>query len=99
MFGDCPGEKKILEADKRSLKIITIDQLTNLILEDLILEDLTSADYPNSVSAVLDAKRIQVQHHPQSSVQHEHANAGAVMDTSTGQEDDAVTAGAGHSDG
>jgi hypothetical protein len=81
------------------LKIITIDQLNNLILGDLILEDLTSADYPSSVSAVLDAERIQVQRHPQSSVQHEHANAGAAVDTSTGQDNDAVTAGAGHSDG
>ncbi len=99
VVGDCPGKKKIMEADKRSLKIITIDQLNDLILGDLIWEDLTPADYPSSVSAVLDAKRIQVQRHPQSSVQHEQANAGAAVDTSTGQKYDAVTAGAGHSNG
>ena len=55
VVGDCSGKKKILEADKRSLKIITIYQLNNLILGDLILEDLTPADYPSSVSVVLDA--------------------------------------------
>ena len=99
VIGDCPGEKKILEAAKRSLKIITLDQLNTLILGDLILEDLTPADYPSSVSTVLDAKRIQVQRHPQSSIQHEQANAGTAMDTSTGQEDNAITMGAGHSNG
>jgi BRCT domain type II-containing protein len=73
VVGDCPGVKKILEAHKHSLKIINIDQLNELILGDLTLEDLTSADYPNSVYAVSDAEKIQVQRHPQSSVQHEQA--------------------------
>ncbi len=64
VVGDCLGKKKILEAAKRSLKIITFDQLSTLILGDLILEDLTPADYPSSVSVVLHDKRIQVQRHP-----------------------------------
>ncbi len=99
LVGDCPGTKKILEAHNRSLKIITIDQLNNLILGDLTLEDLTSADYPNSVYAVLDAEKIQVQRHPQSPVQHEQAQDGTPVETSIGQEDDADKAGDGHSNG
>ncbi len=99
VVGDCPGVKKILEAHNRSLKIINIDQLKNLILGDLTLEDLTSADYPNSVYAVLDAEKIQVQHHPQSSVQHEQAHKGTLGETSLGQVDNADKAGDGHSNG
>ena len=93
VVGDRPGVKKILEAHNRSLKIITIDQLKNLILGDLTLEDLTSADYPNSVYTVLDAKKIQVQCYPQSSVQHEQAQEGTAVETSIGQVDDADKAG------
>ena len=99
VVGDCLGVKKILEAHNRSLKIINIDQLKNLILGDLTLEDLTSADYPNSVYAVLDAKKIQVQRHPQSSVHYEQANKGTPGETSLGQVDDADKAGDGHSNG
>ncbi len=99
VVGDCPGAKKILEAHNRSLKIINIDHLHDLILGDLTLEDLTSADYPNSVYAVLDAEKIQVQRHPQSSVQHEQAHEGTPGETSLGQVDDADKAGDGHSNG
>ena len=53
--GESPGPKKIVEAHIRSLKIITLEQLNALILGDLTLEDLTSADYPNSAYAVLNA--------------------------------------------
>ena len=91
--------KKILEAHNPFLKIININQLNDLILGDLTLEDLTSADYPNSVYAVLDAKKIQVQRHPQSSVQHEQAQEGTPGETSLGQVDDADKAGDGHSNG
>jgi hypothetical protein len=99
VVGDCPGVKKILEAHNPSLKIINIDQLNDLILGDLTLDDLTSADYPNSVYAVLDAKKIQVQRHPQSSVQHKQANKGTPGETSLGQVDNADKAGDGHSNG
>ncbi len=99
VVGDSPGVKKILEAHNRSLKIITIDQLNNLILGDSTLKDLTSADYPNSVYAVLDAEKIQVQCHPQSSVQHEQAQEGTPGETSLGQVDNADKAGDGHSNG
>jgi hypothetical protein len=99
VVGDCPGVKKILEAHNRSLKIININQRNDLILGDLTLEDLTSADYPNSVYAVLDAEKIQVQHHPQSSVQHEQAQEGTPGEISLGQVDEADKAGDGHSNG
>ena len=99
VVGEYPGKKKIQEAHKRSMKIITIDQFNDLILGDYILEDLISADYPSSVNAVLDAKKIQVQCHPQLSVQHEQAQEGTARDSPTGHEDKAATAGVGHSNG
>ena len=92
-----PGEKKIQEAHKRSMKIITINHLNDLILGDYTLEDLTSADYPSSANAVLDVEKIQVQLHPQSSVQHEQAQGGTARDSPPGHEDEAATAGVGHS--
>ena len=82
------------------MRIITLEQLNLLILGDLILEDLTTADYPDSVSAVLEAENIQVQRQPQSSHPIEQAEAGsAVATATTGQEDDAVEAEVGHTDG
>ena len=79
------------------MKIITIDHLNDLILGDFTLEDLTPADYPSSVNVVLDAKKIQVQCHPQSSVQQEQAQEGTARDSPIGHED--VAAGVGHSNG
>jgi len=66
------------------------------------LEDLTSADYPSTAkaNAVLDAKKIQGQRHPQLSVQHEQAQEGtAGIHSPTGHEDKAATAGVDHSNG
>ncbi len=97
VVGEYPGKKKIQVAHKRSMKIITIDHLNNLILGDCTLEDLTSADYPSSANAVLDAEKIQVQRHPQLSVQHEQAQEGTARDSPPGHEDEAATAGVGHS--
>jgi hypothetical protein len=99
VVGDTPGPKKVLEAHNRSMKIITLAQVNDLILGDLILEDLTSADYPESVYAVLDAEKIQVQRHPHSSVSQEQAQEGTAMEPFQRQEDDATTAGDGHTDG
>ncbi len=73
--------------------------MNDLILGDLILEDLTSADYPESVYAVLDAEKIQVQCHPHSSVSQEQARDGTAAEPSQRQEDDAKMAGDGHTDG
>jgi len=99
VIGNAPGPKKVIEAHNRSLKIITLEQVNDLILGDLILEDLTSADYTESVYAVLDAKKIQVQHHPHSSVSQEQAQDGTVGEPPQRQEDDAKTAEDGHTDG
>ena len=99
VVGDSPGPKKVIEAHNRSMKIITLAQVNDLILGDLILEDLTSADYPESVYAVLDAEKIQVQRHPQLSVSQEQAQEGTAMEPFQRQEDDATTAGDGHTDG
>jgi BRCT domain type II-containing protein len=99
MTGDSPGPKKVIEAHNRSLKIITLDQVNALILGDLILEDLTSADYPDSAYAVLDAEKIQVQRHPHSSVTQAQAQDGTAGSITSGQVDDAVMAGDGHTDG
>ena len=99
VIGDAPGPKKVIEAHNRSLKIITLAQANNLILGDLILEDLTSADYPESVYAVLDAKKIQVQRHPHFSVSQEQAQDGTVAEPPQRQKDNAKTAEDGHTDG
>ena len=99
VVGDSPGPKKVIEAHNRSMKIITLAQVNDLILGDLILEDLTSADYPESVYAVLDAEKIQVQRHPQLSVSQEQAQEDTAMEPFQRQEDDATTAGDGHTDG
>jgi hypothetical protein len=81
------------------MKIITLAQLNDLILGDLILEDLTSADYPESVYAVLDAEKIQVQRHPHSSVPQEQAQDGTAAELPQRQGDDAEKAGDGHTNG
>ncbi len=99
VVGDAPGPKKVIEAHNRSMKIITLEQLNNLILGDIILEDLTSADYPKSAYAVLDAANIQVQRHPHSSVSQEQAHEGTAEETLQGQDGDAEMAGNGHTNG
>ncbi len=81
------------------MRIITLEQLNGLILGDITLEDLTSADYPESAYAVLDAEKIQVQRHPHSSVSHEQAQEGTAEKALQGHEVDAVMAGDGHTDG
>ena len=99
VVGDAPGPKKIIEAHNRAMRIITLEQLNDLILGDITLEDLTSADYPESAYAVLDAEKIQVQRHPHSSVSHEQAQEGTAEEALQGHEVDAVMAGDGHTDG
>jgi hypothetical protein len=54
------------------------------VFVDIILENLTSADYPESAYAVLDAKKIQVQCHPHSSVSQEQAHEGTAEETLQG---------------
>ena len=99
IIGNAPGPKKVIEAHNQSMKIITLAQVNNLVLGDLNLEDLTSADYPESVYAVLDAEKIQVQRDPHSSVSQEQTQDGTAAEPPQRQEDDAKTAGDGHTDG
>ncbi len=81
------------------MKIITLEQLNDLILGDITLEDLTSADYPESAYAVLDAKKIQVQRHPHLSVSHAQAQEGTAGETLQGHDVDDEMAGDGHTNG
>jgi BRCT domain type II-containing protein len=99
MTRENPGKKKVVEAHEKRLKIINIEQMNGLLLGDFTLDDLTISDYPKVVTTVLDAEKAQVQHHPQSSVQQEQAQDGTAGNFIPGQEDDAVSAGAGHSNG
>jgi hypothetical protein len=99
VIGDAPGPTKVIEAHNRSMKIITLAQVNDLILGDLILEDLTSADCPESVYAVLDAEKIQVQCHPHSSVSQKQAQEGTAAEPFQRQENDATMGGDGHTDG
>ena len=66
--GENPGKKKAVKAHEKQLKIINIKQMNGLIFGDFTLDDLTISNYPEVVTMVLDAKKIQVQCHPQSSV-------------------------------
>jgi BRCT domain type II-containing protein len=66
--GENPGKKKVVEAHDKQLKIINMKQMNGLILGDFTRDDLTISNYPKVVTTVLDAKKIQVQCHPQSSV-------------------------------
>ena len=97
--GDNPGKKKVVKAHEKQLEIINIKQMNGLILGDFTLDDLTISNYPEVVTMVLDAKKVQVQRHPQSSVQQEQAQDGTTENFIPGQEDDTVSAGAGHSNG
>jgi hypothetical protein len=99
VMGENPGKKKALEAHKKLLKIINIEQMICHISGDFILDDITTSDYPNVATAVLDTKKIQVQCHPQSSVHQEQTQDGTAGNSIPGQEDDAALAGAGHSNG
>jgi BRCT domain type II-containing protein len=99
VIGNAPGPKKVIEAHNQSMKIITLAQLNNLILGDLTLDDLTSADYPESVYAVLDTEKIQVQHHPHLSVSQEQAQDGTAAELPQRQEDDVDMAEDGQNNG
>ena len=99
VVGESPGPKKVLEAIQRDIPIITLAQINDLILGDLTLEDLASADLPESAQVVLDAEKLQVQRHPTSSVPQEQAKEGIAGESTPGQEDDAATAGDGHING
>jgi hypothetical protein len=48
------------------VKIIDIDQLTKIIVGELVVVNLATEDYPEAAITVLEAKNIQVQHHPNS---------------------------------
>ncbi len=98
-LGENPGRKKVLKAHEKRLKIISIKQENGLILGDLTLDNIPTSDNPEVATAVMDANKIQVQHHPQSSVHQEQAQDGTAWNSIPGQEDDAVLAGAGHSNG
>jgi hypothetical protein len=95
--GDNPGKKKVVKAHKKRLKISNIEKMNGLILGNFTLDDLTISNYPKLVTMVLDAKKVQVQRHPQSSVQQEQVQDGTAGNFIPGEEDDAVSAGAGHS--
>jgi hypothetical protein len=97
--GENPGKKKVVEAHEKRLKIIDIKQMNGLILGDFTLDDLTISNYPNIVTTDLDIKKIQVQRHPQSSVQQDQAQDSTAGNFIPGQEDDVVSTGAGHSNG
>ncbi len=73
--------------------------MNGLILGDFTLDDLTISNYPEVVTTVLEAEKIQLQRHPQSSVQQEQAQDGTAGNFIPGQEDDVVSTGAGHSNG
>jgi hypothetical protein len=95
VVGTNPGMKKIIKAHERKVKIINIVQLTNIIVGELAIANLVAEVYPEAARMVLEAKNIQVQHHPNSS----RPDTQAAEGTAKGPSDDASIAGDGHSNG
>jgi BRCT domain type II-containing protein len=97
VVGDNPGSRKFIEAHEKKLKIIDVDQLTKLMVGELIINNLKAEDYPAAARTVLEAKNIQVQRHPNPSSSVTQAADGTDEDRFLEQTDD--TAGDGHSNG
>jgi hypothetical protein len=97
VVGDNPGSKKVIKAHERKLKIIDINQLTKIMMGELMTNDLRAEDYPKAAKTVLEAKNIQVQRHPNSSSSETQAADGTDEDECLKPNDN--TAGDGHSNG
>jgi NAD-dependent DNA ligase len=97
VVGDNPGSKMVIEAHKKKLKIININQLTRIMVGELMINDLRAEDYPEAARTVLEAKNIQVQRHPNPSSSDTQAAGGSDEDKFLKPSDDA--AGDGHSNG
>jgi BRCT domain type II-containing protein len=99
VVGTSPGPKKVIEANKKKVKIIDIDKLTKIIAGKLVIIDLATDDYPEAAITVLEAKNIQVQRHPSSSRSDTQAAEGAAGNNILERSDDAIAVGDGHSNG
>ena len=97
VVGDNPGSKTVIKAHKKKLKIIDIDQLTRIMVGELMINNLRAEDYPKAARRVLEAKNIQVQCHPNPSSSDTQAVGGSDEDKFLEPSDDA--AGDGHSNG
>jgi hypothetical protein len=60
VVGTNPGLKKIIDVHERKLKIIDINQLTKIMVGELVIKDLVAEDYPEVSIMVLEAGNIQV---------------------------------------
>ncbi len=99
VVGTNPGPKKIIDAHKRKLKIIDINQLTKIMVRELVIKDLVAEDYPKVAIMVLEAGNIQVQRHPNPSRSDTQTAEGTAGDDTLEPSDDAITVGDGHSNG
>jgi hypothetical protein len=97
VVGTSPGPKKVIEVHEKKVKIIDINQLTKIIVGGLAIIDLATEDYPETAIMVLEAKNIQVQHHPNSSRSDTQAAEGTVGDSTLEHSDDTIAVGDGHS--
>ncbi len=97
VVGDNPGSKTVIKAHKKKLKIIDIDQLTRIMVGELMINNLRAEDYPKAARTVLEAENIQVQRHPNPSSSDAQATGGSDEDKFLKPSDDA--AGDGHSNG
>jgi NAD-dependent DNA ligase len=58
VVGTNPGPKKIIDMHKRKLKIIDINQLTKIMVGELVIKDLVEEDYSEVAITVLEAGNI-----------------------------------------
>jgi len=97
VVGTSPGPKKVIEVHEKKVKIIDINQLTKIIVGGLAIINLATEDYPETAIIVLEAKNIQVQHHPNSSRSDMQAAEGTAGNNTLERRDDAIAVGDGHS--
>ncbi len=97
VVGTNPGPKKIINAHKRKLKIIDINQLTKIMVGELVIKDLVAEDNPEVAITVLEAGKVQ--RHPNPSRSDTQAAEGIAGDDTLEPSDDAIAAGDGHSNG
>ncbi len=99
VVGTNPGPKKIIDVHERKSKIIDINQLTKIMVGELVIKDLVAEDYPEVVITVLEAGNIQVQRHSNPSRSDMQAAEGTARDDTLEPSDDAIAAGDGHCNG
>ncbi len=98
VMGDSPGKKKNLEAHKRGLSSVNLDQITSIVTNDKeTAQDLLLAPYPEAAMAILTQHNIQLKRPPPTSDPSKHCRAaGSSTDTDVEGQDNGAEVGHGN---